>query len=124
MRLYSVLAVALLVVQVSAWSDNRTWSKVPKYTLNMDLPQKDRWTEIVADYKQDAPAILVCFRTSCFPKIPLPCALGSYSRCSTSAGYLLNPCCTELLEQHAPQVGDANCSDNRQRREAILQGLC
>jgi len=37
----------------------------------MDLPQKDRWTEIVADYKQDAPAILN-YLNSMLPKWAMP----------------------------------------------------
>jgi len=67
----ALLIATLLFVSVNAWSDNRTWHKVPKYTLDLDLPQKERWAHIVADYKSYAPGILAYLR-SMVPAWALP----------------------------------------------------
>merc|ERR1712159_500615 len=66
-----LLGLVLLAVQIVAWSDNRTWTRVPKYTLNLDLPQKDRWGHIVADFKPMASQI-TAYLDAQVPKWALP----------------------------------------------------
>ena len=56
---------------VTVAPDNRTWTRVPKYTLNLDLPPKQRWAPIVSQYKSQAPAILA-YLEAAIPKWAMP----------------------------------------------------
>jgi hypothetical protein len=43
--------------------DNRVYTPLPKFTVNLDAPAKDRWTEIGTLYKDQAPALIAYLET-------------------------------------------------------------
>jgi len=54
-----------------AHGDNRTWTRVPNYKINLDLPPKQRWGPIVSRYKDQAPALLAYLESN-IPKWAMP----------------------------------------------------
>merc|ERR1711871_1572881 len=55
----------------SAVFDNRTRHAVPTYKLNLDLPQRNRWSHIIKDFKSFAPQILAYLESN-IPKWAIP----------------------------------------------------
>lgn len=67
----SVRAAPLATRAVSEAPDGRNWTVVPKFTLNLDLPAKERWAPIVSRYKDQVPALLAYLESN-IPKWAMP----------------------------------------------------
>lgn len=66
------LSALLAAAVTSAWVQDealqraaagRNWTTLPRFSLNLDLPAKDRWTAIGTQYRDKAPALIAYLET-------------------------------------------------------------
>jgi hypothetical protein len=57
---FVVLCIFVVFCGVSCYPD--VPKAAPQYTINLDLPEEDRWTHVVKDYQQIVPDVYNVFK--------------------------------------------------------------